>query len=179
MGAGDTVQAVPRAGYVSFMYSYALTTACGAPNRSVLHQGTQLQGLHDVTRASCLRSMCIKCTVMALCVPCASVFGTAQPVGQRCIAEVASRYPNLLPLPAAEVERMQKAVEGWGLDFERLYGGESPHVPVQSWQLSARRAFSAAGSFQSKDSKCKQLYVKSGAGQAGTGIAVGMQLHVE
>ncbi|KAK9835402.1 hypothetical protein WJX81_007208 [Elliptochloris bilobata] len=50
---GDTIQAVPRAGYVSFMYS----------------------------------------------------------------------YPNLLPLPADEVERIRSAVEGWGLDFEVLYGG--------------------------------------------------------
>ncbi len=110
---------------------------------------------------------------MVLCVPCASVFGTAQPVGQRCIALLASRYPNLLPLPAEEVERMQKAVEGWGLDFERLYGGEPPHVPVQIRAALCAPCLSAAGISPSKDSKCKQLYVKLGVGQAGTGHCSG------
>jgi len=48
----------------------------------------------------------------------------------RHAARAARRYPNLLPLPAEEVERIRAAVKGWGLDFDCLYGGAPPCAPA-------------------------------------------------
>ena len=74
---------------------------------------------------------------------------------------------------------MQKAVEGWGLDFERLYGGEPPDVPVQSQQLCARRAFPQQVLFQAKTANASNCMLRRVRGKQGRAIAAGMQLHVE
>ncbi len=112
--AGDTIQAVPRAGYVSFMYSCAprqRLTSCLAARRCSTRRHTAPD--------TAARTQCAHASARP------ALLGRS--LGRT--ARAARRYPNLLPLPAEEVERIRAAVAGWRLDFDCLYGGAPPWTP--------------------------------------------------
>ena len=149
VNAGDTIQAVPRAGYVSFMYSCArllclliekvqlhyviqvVSAFCASdwellrryPNLLPLPAGTHLW--HKLSGLPPLSTPVNFPCQLLLCLPLMLL-----PLLCFCFSSALLLADGAMHLSAEEIERIRAAVKGWNLSFEVLYGGELRAVPV-------------------------------------------------